>query len=127
MGTGKLEVIAGRIQSYEAGSVSIDLRGGGAVQRAVGGVVNCTGPESRIEWVEDPLIRQLLASSQVRLDPLGIGLDVDQASRIIGRDGAASDRMFALGPLTRGTFWEIVAVPDIRAQARGVAATIAAY
>ena len=27
-----------------------------------------------------------------------------------------SRRLFALGPVTRGSFWEIVAVPDIRQQ-----------
>ena len=31
-----------------------------------------------------------------------------------------------VGPLTKGAFWEIVAVPDIRGQAAGVARSIAA-
>jgi uncharacterized NAD(P)/FAD-binding protein YdhS len=124
---GQLEVIAGRIRSCDAGTVSIDVRGGGEVQRQVAGVVNCTGPEGRIDRVKDPLIRQLLETGRARPDPLGIGLDVDGGSRLIDRDGAASERFYALGPLTRGAFWEIVAVPDIRGQARGVAATISAY
>ena len=127
LSAGRLEIIAGRIRAHEGGTVTIDRRGGGVVQRLVGGVVNCTGPEGRIERVEDPLVRQLLASGRARPDPLGIGLDVDAGSRVVGRDGAASDRLYALGPLTRGTFWEIVAVPDIRGQARNVAAAIAAY
>jgi uncharacterized NAD(P)/FAD-binding protein YdhS len=84
--------------------------------------VNCTGPEGRVERVDDPLIRQLLASGRARPDALGIGLEVDEQSRVCG-----DPRLYALGPLTRGTFWEIVAVPDIRSQARRVAEAIAAY
>lgn len=29
---------------------------------------------------------------------------------------SAEDRLFAVGPLTKGEAWEIVAVPDIRRQ-----------
>jgi uncharacterized NAD(P)/FAD-binding protein YdhS len=119
---GRLEVVPGRIRSVESGTVTIDLRGGGALQRQIAGVVNCTGPEGRIGRVEDPLIKQLLSSERARPDALGIGLDVDEESRVNG-----DPRLYAIGPLTRGTFWEIVAVPDIRGQARKVAEGLAAY
>jgi uncharacterized NAD(P)/FAD-binding protein YdhS len=33
--------------------------------------------------------------------------------------------MFAAGPATRGTFWEVDAIPEIRRQAAGIAATLA--
>jgi len=49
---------------------------------------------------------------------------VDGQCRAIGRDGAASDTLSVIGPVTRGTFWESVAVPDIRAQAERVAARL---
>jgi uncharacterized NAD(P)/FAD-binding protein YdhS len=124
---GRLEVIPGRIRSFADGEVTIGLRGGGEAKRHVGGVVNCTGPEGSIAQVEDPLICQLLAEGQARADALGIGIDVDGQSRVIDAGGGASKRLYALGPLTRGTFWEIVAVPDIRSQARRVAEAIAAY
>jgi uncharacterized NAD(P)/FAD-binding protein YdhS len=117
-----LEVVPGRIRSAEGGIVTIDRRGGGTVERQVAGVVNCTGPEGRLSRVDDPLIRQLLESGWARPDALGIGLDVDEESRVSG-----DPRLYAIGPLTRGTFWEIVAVPDIRGQARRVAEAIAAY
>jgi uncharacterized NAD(P)/FAD-binding protein YdhS len=38
---------------------------------------------------------------------------------------AGSGQLWALGPLTRGRYWEIVAVPDIREQAAAVAEDIA--
>jgi uncharacterized NAD(P)/FAD-binding protein YdhS len=119
---GRLEVVPGRIREVADDTVTIDLRGGGTVERQVAGVVNCTGPEGRIARVDDPLIRQLLESGRARPDTLGIGLEVDEQSRVSG-----DPRLYALGPLTRGTFWEIVAVPDIRGQARRVAEAIAAY
>ena len=44
------------------------------------------------------------------------GLDVDAGARVVGRDNTPSDRLHAIGPMTRGGVWEIVAVPDIRWQ-----------
>jgi uncharacterized NAD(P)/FAD-binding protein YdhS len=126
--SGQLDIVPGRIVSVENGQVAIAPRGGGpsfSVQAA--GVVNCTGPEARIAKVEDPLIRTLLASGTARPDRFGMGLDVDVDARVIGADGRASDDLYALGPLTRGTFWEIVAVPDIRGQAWRVAERAVAY
>jgi uncharacterized NAD(P)/FAD-binding protein YdhS len=38
----------------------------------------------------------------------------------------ASPRLYAVGPPTRGAFWEITAVPDIRRQCAEVAATMLA-
>ena len=46
-------------------------------------------------------------------------LEVDEHDR-------AGDRIWALGPLTKARYWEIVAVPDIRCQAAAVAAYIEA-
>jgi uncharacterized NAD(P)/FAD-binding protein YdhS len=125
IGAGRLEVLAGRIRGGEAGAVAIGLRGGGERRFEIAGAVNCTGPEGAIGRVEDKLVRQLLASGQARADALGIGLDVDAANRLIGADGAPSPGLYAVGPLTRGALWEIVAVPDIRHQVRDVARTLA--
>jgi uncharacterized NAD(P)/FAD-binding protein YdhS len=120
---GRLEIVAGRIARVEAGEVTIARRGGGELRRAFAVVVNCTGPEGDIRRVDDPLIRSLLATGRARPDRLGLGLEVDEDSRVAGPDSPA---LYALGPLTKGAFWEIVAVPDIRGQAAGVARAIAA-
>jgi len=45
---------------------------------------------------------------------------VDGGSRVAG-----AERLWAVGPLTKGRFWEIVAVPDIRGQVADVANDIA--
>ena len=123
---GRLDVVPGRISSFEAGEVRIVRRGGGEAHYTIAGVVNCTGPEGAIARVADPLIRQLLASGEARPDALGIALDVDQDSRLLRGDGTRSPNLYALGPLTRGVFWEMVAVPDIRGQALGLARLLTA-
>jgi uncharacterized NAD(P)/FAD-binding protein YdhS len=117
--SGRLEVLAGRIAAVEGETVTIARRGGGALRRRFAAVINCTGPEGDIRRVADPLIRQLLASGRARPDALNLGLEVDAASRVAGR--GPSPVLYAVGPLSKGAFWEIVAVPDIRGQVRAVA------
>ena len=81
-------------------------------------VFNCTGPLGAMARSRDPLLRQMIGDGLVAIDALGMGLAVDAASR-------AGERLWALGPLTKGAFWEIVAVPDIRGQVAEVADQIA--
>lgn len=121
---GRLEVVAGRIadlsERVDGLDVRVARRGGGEMSRRFAVAFNCTGPLGRINGTEDPLLRQMLDQGLARPDALGMGLDVDERSRLEG-----SMQAWALGPLTKGRFWEIVAVPDIRAQAAAVAADVA--
>ena len=54
-----------------------------------------------------------------------LGLDVTGNCALINRDGAISRRLYAVGPLTKGVFWEMVAVPDLRRQTARVAEHLA--
>jgi uncharacterized NAD(P)/FAD-binding protein YdhS len=121
---GRLEVMAGRIVSARnvPGALEVDIRRRGAQSPRTmrfDYAFNCTGPLHSISHTKDPLLRSLLDSEAVRPDRLGIGLDVDASSRATG-----GERLWALGPLTKGRYWEIVAVPDIREQAAEVAKDI---
>jgi uncharacterized NAD(P)/FAD-binding protein YdhS len=120
---GRLEVMAGRIVGADQGRLEIRRRGDGLVEREVTAAINCTGPAGDIAHVDDALIHQLLASGIARPDALGLGLDVDAQSRVVG----PAEGLYAIGPLTKGAFWEIVAVPDIRRQVHDVARLISAY
>jgi uncharacterized NAD(P)/FAD-binding protein YdhS len=127
----RLAVAAGRLVSAErvegGAEVRFRPRGGAEVERLrVARIVNCTGPESDIAHVGEPLLDALLAAGQIRQDALRIGIDVDGECRAIGADGRGSDTLSVIGPVTRGTFWESVAVPDIRTQAARVAARLTA-
>ena len=87
-------------------------------------VVNCMGPGGDPTRSRSPLIKGLLASGLGRPDPLRLGLDVDPDGRVISSAGEASPRLFALGPPTRGVFWEATAVPDIRQHAYRLSAAV---
>jgi uncharacterized NAD(P)/FAD-binding protein YdhS len=88
-------------------------------------VVNCAGPDADYSRIRDPLVRSLLANGMVRPDALCLGLDVTGNCALLGRDGSISRRLFAVGPVTKGTFWEMTAVPDIRQQAEFLAGQLA--
>ena len=68
-----------------------------------------------------PLHAQLVRDGKLRPDALNQGLDVAVDDALIGRDGTPSDRLFVLGPPTRGRYTEIVVIPDIRLQVADVA------
>ena len=125
IGEGRLEVMAGRIVSARqaADGLDVDIRRRGAASASTyhcAYAFNCTGPLHAISQTRDSLLRSLLDAGALRPDRLDIGLDVDDRSRAVG-----GERLWALGPLTKGRYWEIVAVPDIREQAAEVADDIA--
>ena len=120
---GRLQFAAGRILSIGAdGAVRWRRRGGDAAETLhVSRIVNCTGPEHDIVRAGEPLLDALIARGRIRPDPLRIGLDVDRDCHTLHAAGAPCESLYAIGPVTRATFWESVAVPDIRVQAQAVA------
>jgi len=119
--TGALEIHAGKLVSARRvkGGVQVLWRRRG-VERletlSVRRIVNCSGPQGDLYRTNEPLLRKLLTRKLIRADANRLGIDVTPQAEIIGQDGRINSRLFALGPMTRGTFWEIVAVPDIRVQ-----------
>jgi uncharacterized NAD(P)/FAD-binding protein YdhS len=87
-------------------------------------LINCTGMD-RCSISKTPLLKKMSSRGMIRSDVMGLGLAVDQESRLINEVGEASRSAFALGPMTVGQFFEIFAVPDIRVQAAAVAGRIA--
>ena len=124
IGEGRLEVVAGRIAAMrsDGDGLAVSLRRRGRAEADTESrfafAFNCTGPLGAVARTRDPLLRGLIDRGAIRPDRLGIGLAVDERAR-------AADRLWALGPLTKGRYWEIVAVPDIRGQAAAVADDIA--
>ena len=119
--SGQLHITAGRIVHCKPDGDRMDIliraRGDkNPLPLRVARVINCAGLTSDITQVKDPLLQGLLRQGLVRPDPLALGLDVDLECAVVARDGATSSRLYAVGPVTKGVFWEIVAVPDIRRQ-----------
>lgn len=116
---GRLDVGAARVLDILPGPssahVRVRRRGSGSIEELqVARVIDCTGPDAEGRFTRDPLMQDLMDRGLARPDPLGLGLDVSEQGALLNCDGIPSPRLFAVGPVTRGTFWEIVAVPDIR-------------
>lgn len=127
---GRLDIRAGKIVSAvrdgHRATVTYRPRGSDGVETlTVARLVNCTGPETDIVRSGDPLLTRLLGEGILRPDACRIGIDVDLGCATIDAGGRTSDSLYAIGPVTRGAFWECVAVPDIRVQANAVAERIA--
>jgi uncharacterized NAD(P)/FAD-binding protein YdhS len=128
---GELKVEAGRILAVapSGGGALVDWRPRGGAERQLlyaELVINCRGFGAGEALLRDQLLGDLTSQGLGRLDALGLGLDVDDECRLVGADGGIQPRIYAVGPLTRGAFWETIAVPDIRNQVAEVAARLAA-
>lgn len=115
--TGRLTVVSGRIErvAVSADGVTLHWRPrDGSSGRPIAGqwLIDCSGPGHAP--LEDPLTEPLIRTGRARLDPVGIGLDLDTGGQLLSRDGRPNADLFALGPPARAAFWETTAVPDIR-------------
>lgn len=82
----------------------------------VDAIVDCTGIVKDPTATGNPAVRSLFDQGLARIDPLHLGIEVASDCTIVNRWGFPSRRLFAIGPLTRAAFWEIIAIPDIRNQ-----------
>lgn len=126
---GQLHIHSGRIASVAShgGRATVVYRhpGSGTLREVeVCRVVSCTGPGGSITCSRDPLTFALLQTGIARPDPLHLGLDSTAEDAVVGRSGIPSRRLFAVGPPTKASWWEITAVPDIRRQCQDLAQTV---
>ena len=127
---GQLRVLAGRVTSFSPhpGGVAVWVRPRGTGNTEVldaAAVFECRGRAADVSRSENPFLQCLLNDGRARPDALGLGLDVTDGCALVDARGRPSDRVYAAGPITAGTFWEIVAIPDIRAQAARLAGALA--
>ena len=127
---GRLRPAAGRLAEVTADGRELVVRwrprGAESAEHArAGWAVNCTGPQGDPARAGEPLLDSLLKTGGARTDRLRLGLDVDDAGRLLDREGRARPGVFAIGPLLRGALWESVAVPEIRVQAEQLAERLA--
>ena len=132
LASGDLTVTAASVLGFEPAGGLVDarlrLRGRAAeVTVRVGRVVNCTGPETDLRRVDEPLVEQLLRGGQAMPDPLGLGLQSTDRGELIGADGRASDRLLLVGPLRKGLLWENTAVPELRVEAEQMARYLSTF
>jgi uncharacterized NAD(P)/FAD-binding protein YdhS len=121
---GRLREIVQNASPGGDAEVVFQARGDDALHRlSVQRVIFATGTGEALD--SDPLITALLATGLGRTDCLGLGLEATETLQLVARDGAVAPRVWALGPIVRGVFWECTAVPDIRQQAARLGQAVA--
>jgi uncharacterized NAD(P)/FAD-binding protein YdhS len=120
-----LRVVAARITQTrriadENYAVDFVDRAGRQFTLDIGLFINCTGPLST--YSDDHLLARMAADGLIQADGLEMGVAVANDDRVTGIENA-----FAIGTMTRGTHWEVTAVPDLRVKAADLAKRIAAY
>jgi uncharacterized NAD(P)/FAD-binding protein YdhS len=127
---GAVHVRAARLLSVKetASGVSVLVRprGGAATERIdVDVVIACTGPGHRSVTASHPVLRGLAEAGGLLPDPAALGIWVDANSRVRRADGSVWPNLFVAGPLARGTFGELMGLPQVNLQPRAVAAALA--
>ena len=130
---GQLEIVAASLRAVEVapdGSLVLTLHprhAPEAARRRLGTdwIVNCTGPAHGGVLASNSLLGGMAAAGMLVADPTGLGLAVDADARLLRPDGSAWRSLFVAGPLARGTFGELMGLPQISMQPRALAAHVA--
>ncbi|MBA2918365.1 NAD(P)-binding protein [Sphingomonas sp. MAH-20] len=127
---GRFQALAGRLLAIERSPDGLVVRWrprGTDEPRAMtaGRIVNCSGVHGDLLRSGEALLEALARRGAIRPDPLRLGIETDAACRTVGAGGRVNRRLYCIGPMTRGAFWEMTAVPDLRRQAWMVARRLA--
>ena len=80
-------------------------------------IINCTGPESDYLKVPSKLVQNLIKNEVFGPDSIHYGINS-------AKNGEISSNLYTIGPPLKGILWESTAVPEIRLQAKDLAAKI---
>ncbi len=84
-----------------------------------------TGPAHKGILASQPWLADLAISGHLHADAVGLGLACDDRSRAMDRRGEGDDTLFIAGPLARGTFGELMGLPQVNDHAIFVAEEVA--
>lgn len=115
---GRLEVLAASVASMETKDGAIDCRldlshSAGCIERQFDAVVVTTGPGHRGILETQGWIGALADAGYLAIDATRLGLACNTTSQAQGPDGAVSPSLFISGPLARGTFGELMGLPEV--------------
>jgi uncharacterized NAD(P)/FAD-binding protein YdhS len=129
--SGQLTLSAGRIQSFEEidGKVKVVLRHrhhSDDTTVVVDRIINCTGPQSKLDTVDSLLLQNLQKRGLVQSHPLGAGIACTSDGEVMDKSGHAQQHLLAIGPMLKAQLLESVAVPELKVQARATSQRICA-
>ena len=110
----------------EAIHVELRQRHGSKLQRSYDAVVVTTGPAHGGILESQTWLSRLRDQSYLQLDPTGLGIACSGHSEAIGAEGHPDATLLISGPLARGTFGELMGLPQITEHAVFVASELAA-
>ncbi|MCV9997860.1 FAD/NAD(P)-binding protein [Pararhizobium sp. YC-54] len=127
---GRLEILAGSIAAsrIETDAIHCALRlrrCPGTIEKTYDAVVITTGPGHGGILASQPFLAELSHSGYLELDPTGLGLSCTRKSEAIGPVAGVTSSLLIAGPLARGTFGELMGLPQVTDHALFVAAGIA--
>ncbi|RUM07305.1 FAD/NAD(P)-binding protein [Rhizobium chutanense] len=127
---GRLEILAGsvadaRIEGERIVCALQPRHHSQPLERSYDAVVVTTGPAHGGILETQPWLAALAASGHLSLDPTGLGLACTERSEAIGPSGKADPSLLISGPLARGTFGELMGLPQVTEHAFFVATEIA--
>ncbi len=122
--TGQLQVHAANIERVECAGDRVRVLLGNQEHLDGDLVLNATGPQTHFVATKSVLLQNLLRRGLIAPDEMEMGIRIQPDHTVVDREGHPSPHLLALGPLLRGTYWETIAVPELRGQARRVAETI---
>ncbi len=126
---GRLKFYAGRLESLaeKENGIEATFRVRGKDERktfVVAKVINCTGPRTDYSKYQHPLLINLLARGLIDHDPLAVGLSASPEGDVNRYRNGPVGWLYTLGAPLQGVLWESTAVPEIRIQAKKLAARL---
>lgn len=128
---GRLQIRAASPVVAKAGAEGLQItlrdRHSGALSDATfDAVITATGPAHGSVLSSQPLLAGLRDAGDLTPCPTGLGIACDRHSRAIRRDGRAEPTLLIAGPLARGTFGELMGLPQVADHAFLVASELQA-
>ncbi len=122
---GQLQIVAGRVLHVDPSGPHVRMRLRGKREKSeirADIVLDCSGYRADLSA---PPVATLIDARYALRDPHGQGIAVAKDGRVLAYSGQYHNDLFALGPLGRGSLYEITAVPEIVSQGRDAARLIA--
>lgn len=119
-----LKTVQPRAQGFR---VALDQRHYGDVVLDVNAIVVTTGPDHGRVLQSQPFFKELADTGILQACETGLGIACDQNSNALDAAGHPVDNLFVLGPLARGTFGELMGLPQVTEHALFVARKVAQH
>ncbi|MDO9382050.1 MAG: FAD/NAD(P)-binding protein [Hyphomicrobiaceae bacterium] len=127
---GWLSIVSGSIVAAEAKPESISIawrdRRSRATTETFNAVIVTTGPAHESVLQSQSYLAGLAHDGWLVPDAVGLGISCDRQGRAISSHGISTPTLYVAGPLARGTFGELMGLPQVSHYARQIALSVAA-